>query len=397
MINKSEILARFARNEVSAEERAAFHAWLQTLSPAEVEALMDEYGEILVHIDPAPVPADEALLAAIHREISTQETAQPTPLIRRIYRSKWSQAAAVALLLGVGIYFWKTRQTQPAQAPLAAHTKDIAPGKEGALLTLADGSVITLDSAHAGQITQQGGATASISGNSLVYDKNGRENVYNTMSTPNGRQFKLILPDGTKVWLNAASSIHYPTMFSGRERLVTVTGEAYFEVAPNADMPFRVNISDKAEIEVLGTSFNVNAYNNEETISTTLLTGSVRVVTDRNKGVMIKPGQQAQIANSAARQGKQHNTGIEVLSTDVEKAVAWKDGLFNFDNVPLQEAMRQLERWYDIRIVYEKEVPDIKLAGKMTKQVTLSGLLIVLEELGVHCKLEANTLTITAK
>jgi ferric-dicitrate binding protein FerR (iron transport regulator) len=173
MINKSEILARFARNEVSAAERAAFHAWLQTLSPAEVAALMDEYGEILVHTAPTPVPADEALLAAIHREISTQEATQPTPLIRRIALRRWSQAAAVALLLGAGMYFWKTRQTQQVKAPLAVNTKDIAPGKEGALLTLADGSVITLDSAHAGQIAQQGGATASISGNSLVYDKNG--------------------------------------------------------------------------------------------------------------------------------------------------------------------------------------------------------------------------------
>ncbi|TWW01557.1 FecR family protein [Chitinophaga pinensis] len=397
MINKSEILARFARNEVSAEERAAFHAWLQTLTPAEMAALMDEYGEMLVHIETSSAPADEALLAAIHREISTQEVAEPTPLIRRIALRKWAQAAAVALLLGVGIYLWEARQTHPAAPPVVVQNTDIGPGKEGALLTLADGSVITLESAHTGQIAQQGGATASLSGNSLVYDKNGREDVYNTMSTPNGRQFRLVLPDGTKVWLNAASSIRYPTLFSGKERRVSVTGEAYFEVAANADMPFRINVRDKAEIEVLGTNFNVNAYNNEETISTTLLAGSVRVLSTNNKGVIIKPGQQAQIANLSGIQGNQHNTGIEVISTDVDKAVAWKNGLFNFDNVPLQEAMRQLERWYDIRIVYEKEVPDIRLAGKMTKQVTLGGLLIVLEELGVHCKLEANTLTVSAK
>ncbi|ACU63830.1 FecR domain-containing protein [Chitinophaga pinensis] len=397
MINKAEILARFARNEVSAAERAAFHAWVQTCSAAEVEALMDEYGEILVHIEPAPATADETLLAAIHQEIATQEARQPGPLIRRIALRRWSQAAAVALLLGVGIYFWKTRQRQSVQAPVVVVNKDIAPGKEGALLTLGDGSVITLDSAHTGQIAQQGGATARISGNSLVYDKNGRENVYNTMRTPNGRQFQLVLPDGTKVWLNAASSIRYPTLFAGKERLVTVTGEAYFEVAANADMPFRVNVNDKAEIEVLGTDFNVNAYNNEATISTTLVSGSVRILSERNKGVIIKPGQQAQITIAAARQGNQHNTGIEVVSTDVEKAVAWKNGLFYFDNMTLPEAMRQLERWYDIRVVYEKEVPDIKLTGKMTKQVTLGGLLVVLEELGVHSKLEANTLTITAK
>ena len=375
MINQSEILARYARNEVTAEEHAAFQEWLKTLSADQLEVLMDEYGDMIAQMETKQGPANPTLLAAIHQEINDI----PQPVIRRISFRKWGQAAAVALLLAAGTYYWTTRQAHHLPVTLT----DIAPGSEGAILTLADGTSIPLDSAHAGKIASQGGATASLSGNSLIYDKNGTENVFNTMSTPNGRQFQLVLPDGTKVWLNAASAVRYPTVFTGNERHVDVTGEAYFEVAPDAGKPFSVNVNNKATIEVLGTNFNVNAYNNEEMISTTLLEGSVRV-----GGIIIKPGQQAQIVNQSGGQVK------VVENANVEKAIAWKNGWFNFENVPLQEAMRQLERWYDIRVVYEKGVPDVELAGKMTRGVTLRGLLVVLEELGVHNKLECNTLTI---
>jgi transmembrane sensor len=359
MIPKSEILARFARNEASAEERAAFDEWLKTLSPAEVEALMDEYGELLVQTDTVHEPANAALLESIHREI-----AEPV----RMSYWRWGQAAAVLLLIATGVYFWQLRQP--------VRTSKVVPGSQGATLTLADGTTISLDSAHAGTVA---GTPARISGNNLIYDNNGKEAVYNIMSTSNGRQFTLVLPDGTSVWLNAASSIRYPTAFTGKERHVSVTGEAYFEVAQDAEKPFKVSVHDQL-IEVLGTAFNVNAYNNEETISTTLLSGSVRV-----QDVIMKPGQQAQVSGQR----------IQLVDADAQQAIAWKKGLFNFENVGLHEAMRQLERWYDIRVVYEPDVPDIKLAGKMTRQVTLEGLLVVLEELGVHCRLDGRTLTIS--
>lgn len=383
MIDKSTILAKYARNEVTAGEHAAFQEWLKSRSVEEVEALMDEYGEIIARLNSPQATASPALLTAIHQEINRQETGTP---VKRIAIRRWSWAAAVALLLAGAAFLWKTRQ--PATVQTAVVT-DINPGTNGAILTLSDGSKITLDSVHTGSVNLQDGTVAKVSGNKLVYGDNGKVNAYNTMSTPNARQFQLELPDGTRVWLNAASSIHYPTAFSGTVREVDVTGEAYFEVAHDAGRPFRVKVNNRAEVEVLGTNFNVNAYDNESTINTTLLEGSVRVLQHWQQGMVIKPGQQAQIANSAQR------SEIKVISAaNIEKAVAWKDGLFNFNGAKLGEAMRQLERWYDIHVIYENEVPDIELAGKMTRGVSLQGLLIVLKELGVHCKLEGRTLTI---
>lgn len=375
MIDKSAILAKYARNEVNAEEHAAFREWLKTRSAEEVEALMDEYGEIIVRLDSVQEPASLALLKAIHQEINE------TP-VRRMTIRKWGWAAAAALLLAGGAYLWKpaTKQT-----PMVVQSTDIQPGTNGAILTLSDGSQVALDSIYSGTVNLQNGSVAKVSGNKLVYGNNGKVNTYNTMSTPNGRQFQLELPDGTKVWLNSASSIHYPTTFSGTERKVDITGEAYFEVARDADRPFKINVNNKAEVEVLGTDFNVNAYDNESTINTTLLEGSVRMLQRGHQGLVMKPGQQAQM-----KPGE-----IKIIDdANMEKAVAWKDGLFNFNGAKLDEVMRQLERWYDINVIYEKGVPDIELAGKMTRGVSLQGLLIVLKELGVQCKLEGRTLII---
>lgn len=383
MIDKQTILTKYARNEVNAEEHAAFREWLKTRSAEEMEALMEEYGEIVARLGAPQTPASPALLAAIHHEINT--TASETPVKPMIIR-RWGWAAAVALLLAGGTYLWSTYRPEAAQPPLAANSTDIKPGTNGAVLTLSDGSQVALDSAHAGTITLQGGGVAKVSGNKLVYENNGKASAYNTMSTPNGRQFQLELPDGTKVWLNSASSIHYPTAFPGTVREVDITGEAYFEVASDASRPFRINVNNKAEVEVLGTNFNVNAYDNESTINTTLLQGSVRVLQRGHRGVVLRPGQQAQSTGAGE---------IKVIAdANTEKAIAWKDGLFNFNGAKLDEVVRQLERWYDIRVIYEKDVPDIELAGKMTRGVSLQGLLVVLEELGVRCKLEGRTLTI---
>ncbi len=211
--------------------------------------------------------------------------------------------------------------------------------------------------------------------------------VYNNLSTPKGRQFQLILPDGSKVWLNAASSLRYPTVFVGNERRVDVNGEVYFEVAKNASMPFKVSIATPAGgpggsvIEVLGTQFNVNAYENETAVRTTLVEGSLKVVNLPANGntasVVLTPGKQAVITTDSR---------LKVADADVDKAVAWKRGIFNFEDASLEEVMRQIERWYDIQVVYEKNVPDIKFGGKMSNDVSLQGLLKSLA--GVGCSLQ---------
>jgi ferric-dicitrate binding protein FerR (iron transport regulator) len=242
-----------------------------------------------------------------------------------------------------------------------------------------------------GVVTTQGKTTVSISNGKLVYNTgtDGNEVLYNTMTTPKGREYQLVLPDGTTVWLNAASSITYPTAFTGKNRNVAITGEAYFEVVKDQTKPFHVKMND-TEVEVLGTHFNINAYPDEASINTTLLEGSVRVIR-KNNMAMLKPGQQAQVNTSSPADA----AGITVTSNaDLDQVMAWKNGSFQFDGVPLSAAMRQLSRWYDVEVVYEKGVPDIKLGGEMKRDLNLSQVLKGLGKLGVNCKVEGKKLVV---
>ncbi len=329
----------------------------------------------------------------------TQDITSP-PTRRIPFLRRYWAAASVLLLLGLGTYLWIKQPTvDNGQLTIKeAGKNDIAPGREGAILTLADGRQVVLDSLGNGPIAMQSGTQVVLQDGQLAYDPTrsiSGKVTYNTMSTPKGRQFSLRLPDGTRVWLNAASSIRYPTTFVGAERKVEIQGEAYFEVAKNTKMPFRVNVNNRANVEVLGTSFNVNAYEDEPNISTTLLEGAVKVaafqVVSPDRPVILKPRQQAQIMQA----GPETRPGIKVINdADIDKVMAWKNGAFNFTDVSLKDVMKQLERWYDIKIIYESTVPNVELAGKMTRDVTLNELLKNLEDLGVHCKLEGRTVVV---
>src|SRR5882757_3843076 len=235
-------------------------------------------------------------------------------------------AAAIIILIGIGAYLYTTltkthsavATTRPTSVPVK---NDVLPGRQGAILTLSDGTTVVLDSLGNGIVANQTGTQVLLENGNLTYNASDAGEVrFNTMSTPKGRQFLLLLPDGTKVWLNAASSITYPTAFIGRERNVKITGEAYFEVAKNPKQPFKVKINDVAEIDVLGTHFNVNAYANEASIKTTLLEGSVRVNASKHQQTMV-PGQQAQI--------EQDGNITTTDAVDIAQIVAWKDGVFN--------------------------------------------------------------------
>jgi ferric-dicitrate binding protein FerR (iron transport regulator) len=317
---------------------------------------------------------------------------------------RWSWAAAVVLVFFTGIFLWWQQRRPAGTTPGVLARTDIAPGKNGAILTLADGRQVMLDSlGTAGVIASQNGTQVVLENGQLAYQPTGSastEMLFNTMSTPRGRQFRLMLPDGTRVWLNSASSLRYPTVFAGKERQVEVTGEAYFEVAENAQMPFRVKVAGRAAIEVLGTQFNVNAYGNIQTLRTTLLEGSVRVqdtFEEAGKGVVLKPGQQAVIsaANAANTSGRQNMTVIDHVDTD--KVLAWKKGLFNFDGVSLQEAMQQLERWYDIEVVYENGIPEIPFGGEISRNVSLEGLLKMLAGADLSFRIEKDRKLIITK
>ena len=334
--------------------------------------------------------------------------------IRKIPGYKWLSAAAILLFLCIGAYLWlqqTTTKTTPPPIPIATKF-DVPAGKQGAILTLADGSSVVLDSLGNGLVATQAGSKILLHDGQLAYEKDitGGALVYNTMSTPKGRQFRLVLPDGTKVWLNAASSLRYPTTFTDKERRVEVTGEAYFEVAQEVKKPFIVEVDHTTAVEVLGTHFNINAYKDEASVNTTLLEGAVRVVR-AGESTILKPGQQAQSATTATTAttgttgttaataatattatttaGAAATTGIKIVrNPDVEKIMAWKNGVFDFQDASLEDVMRQLQRWYDIEVVYEKGVPKIEFIGKMGRDLSLSAVLSGLQLSKVHFRLE---------
>lgn len=372
--NKQErfniLLEQFLADSISAEHLSELRHTLET--PGGETWLQSFIDEKMEDGSYAPQRVETlALKESGYQQILKQ--IEERPVIRNIWR--WVAAAAVLLLLATGTYFW----IQPGTQVTAQEQPAIMPGKKGAILTLSNGAQVVLDSLGNGLISTQNGSNVMMQNGQLLYDVTGNTNgqmVYNTITTPNGREFHVKLPDGTLVWLNAASSITYPTVFSGKTRTVNITGEAYFEVEKNVQAPFHVNVNNKALIEVLGTHFNVNAYTNENSINTTLLEGAVRI-----QSVALKPGQQAQ---------QRSNADLKIINNaNLESVMAWKNGLFNFQGKSLEEVMRQLERWYDLEVIYEKGVPDIRFGGEMSRDMDLKGLLRSLEASKVHFRLEA--------
>ena len=388
------LIGKHLENSLNAEENSALEAWIN--SSERNRSLFEEINDqqqLTANLQRFYAYDTNRISARIGAQVPA--FAQPVPVIRRVWW-KWAAAAAVLLIAG-STYLLVSDQLQQPPVAAADHVT-IVPGKQGAILTLADGREVVLDSLGNGVIAHQSGTSVVLSNGQLIYDP-AKENAsgvqYNQMTTPKGRQFRVTLPDGTKVWLNAASSIRYPTVFAENERKVEVFGEACFEVAKDASKPFLVTVNNKAEISVLGTLFNVNAYENEDAINTTLLNGSVKVAipsSARADGVILKPGQQARIGMHKATEN------IQVLSNeDLEKVMAWKNGLFNFEGAHLEEVMRQLERWYNIDVVYENGIPDIRFLGEMSRQIALADLLEILRRTEVDFRVEGRKLIVLNK
>ncbi|SDP99891.1 FecR family protein [Mucilaginibacter sp. OK268] len=301
-------------------------------------------------------------------------------------------AAAVLLFILPGIYFLKTNKPKPAA--LTAITKpkqiDVQPGGNKAILTLGDGSQIVLDSARNGLLAHQGNTKVVKSANGhIAYNTTATSNaapIYNTMTTPRGGKYDLQLADGTKVWLNASSSISYPITFTGAERRVTITGEAYFEVAKNKAMPFKINVNGQEEVQVLGTHFNIMAYNDEASVKTTLLEGSVKIIKNKMTG-MLKPGQQAQLSTD----GKLSITD----DADINAVMAWKNGQTFFVNEDIKTIMRRVSRWYDIDVEYQGDMPGRLFTGGISRESNLSVLLKVLELNKIHFKMTGKKLIVS--
>lgn len=309
------------------------------------------------------------------------------PAARIIYTGRrWFKvAAAIAILLSLSVvyYVWHNsrRQSQPVVIQPLPVSNDIAPGGNKATLRLADGRIIVLDSMQDGKLAQEGATQIVKTGDGeLAYNISGsgeEETFYNTIEIPKGGQYQVTLPDGTKVWLNSASSLRFPAAFTGTQRNVELTGEAYFEVSQNAAMPFIVTVGNMS-VQVLGTHFNINAYSDEPAIKTTLLKGSVKVRFDNREKVLL-PGQQA-IASTHS---------LQVVTDVNEKQVtAWKNGRFYFINRDLRSILRQAARWYDAEIIYENPLNE-NYTVMVNRDVPLSRLLRSIEETGgVHFTIE---------
>jgi len=328
-------------------------------------------------------------IAAITTAIFQAEERKQLVVMEKKSHYRWIRyAAAVVIIIAASQsgQIWNSFKSKQVAKTQVVH--DIMPGGDKAILTLADGSTVVLDSMGNQQIAKQGGTSiVKAAGGKLTYNvaNNSNEVLYNKITTPRGGQFQITLPDGTQVWLNALSSLRFPTVFNGSNRTVELTGEAYFEVQQHANKPFMVKVAGM-QIDVLGTSFDVMAYPDEKQIQTTLIEGAVKVSTQGQVKVL-QPGQQSQLE----KDGK-----LNVLATtDVESVIAWKNGYFKFNQADLQTVMRQLARWYDVDVSFDGPIPDFRFVGELKRKASLSTNLKILSYSQVNFKMEGNTITVT--
>ncbi|MES2109061.1 MAG: FecR domain-containing protein [Bacteroidota bacterium] len=300
-----------------------------------------------------------------------------------------SIAAATLVFITAGVYvLFLNKAPRQHIAINKLRKQDVAPGGNKATITLANGNVITLNGTPNGKLASQGNTSINKTADGLVNYASSKGNslaqnmVYNTAATPRGGRYQLILSDGTKVWLNAASSIKFPVEFLGNERNVEITGEVYFEVAHNERKPFRVTTNGQT-VEVLGTHFNINAYSDEDAVKTTLLEGRVKV-TAAGASSIIKPGEQARFKQGA----------ISVAEVDADEAVAWKNGFFYFKDDNIRGVMKELARWYDVDIKYEGVLPSREFSGEIPRNVNASQILDILTFKKIHYQIDGKTIII---
>lgn len=307
--------------------------------------------------------------------------------------------AAVCLIWLFALTRRDGKQAVVADTATKKMKQDLPPGGNKAMLTLADGRTIELDNASNGVIAEQGKTVINKKDGELVYNEAGAQAKesnasWNMVTTPRGGQYQLSLPDGSKVWLNAASSLKFPVSFSGKKRVVQLTGgEAYFEVThvtipgTSESMAFEVQLSNGMKVQVLGTRFNIMAYEEESETKTTLVQGKVKVVNEQNKEALLEPGQQALFTKT--------NGNLQVdKDADVAAAVAWKEGLFKFSHTDIKAVMRQLARWYDVQIEYDNKLPEKYFTGEISRRLNASEVLSVIEFAGVHCKIEGKKILV---
>jgi len=386
------LASKFLDGSATEAEKQELHTWYDEWKDDEMIVPTEETGGQ----DAVKQRILSGILQHMQEEDEKNEEHATAPVIEmKTSRVKWWAVAAVLLVLigGAGTYF-AMRSTEKSAQVFAAndlYKNDVAPGTNTATLQLADGRIVNLaDSIQTG--LQQGAASLEKeNGGTLVYNPNpasqkeGSPIAFNTISTPNGGEFKVVLADGSKVWLNAASSLRFPAAFTGDERNVILTGEAYFEIAKDAHKPFTVT-ANGTTTRVLGTHFNIKAYNDEHDVTTTLVEGSVRIESNGQQKNLV-PGQQALIRTDAKN--------ISVSSADVDDAIAWKNGYFTFRNENIKDIMRRISRWYDISVTYEPGVDANAFGGTFSRSKSLKQLLKSLEITNtIHFKIEGKNVTV---
>lgn len=407
----NRLFKRFIENKSSQKELKELFTYFRTSSEEELRFLImremepPEGSENQNVISSTQNPEEEAKMQDLYQQISATINAPQSGKPRVLQWSKWhttAAAAAVIIFIASGLYL-RNRPSNPIAATRdnIAQCDDILPGSNKAVLTLADGKKIVLDDAKTGQLVQLSGISVTKTADGqIVYnlqntgkDNHGQQKEvhYNSITTPAGGQFQVILPDGTKVWLNAASGIRFPTVFNPEERKVEMTGEVYFEVAAKK-IPFIVNTRAQ-EVEVLGTHFNINAYPEEKDIRTTLLEGSVRVSpktaakSNTFRSQILKPGEQS--VNNP------NTHSLSVHTVDPGEAIAWKNGLLTFNDTDIGTIMRQISRWYNVEVEYVGDVKGKQFAGSVSRYDNVSQVLAMLESTGViHFKIEGRRITV---
>jgi transmembrane sensor len=374
----NNLLERYQQGKATDKEKLALEKWLEQRSTGNPFGRLSATEKEKIRM---------AMLTQVNEKLRADKhitTTRNIPAYTIPFQTVYRIAASLLLMAVVGYGAYQLWQPTETVASLPVQT-DFVAGGDKAVLKLADGTQIELDEKGSTTIPQQGVAKVVSESGKLSYlasAASAREAspLYNSISTPRGGQYQLTLADGSKVWLNAASTLRFPAVFAGAERMVELTGEAYFEIAQNKKMPFKVRIPSGAEVEVLGTHFNVMAYAEEKTIKTTLLEGAVKISSATSPspleraGVRLSPNQQAQIT-------QQGSLSI-IKDYDVSEAVAWKNNKFIFKDTDLEAIMYQVARWYDVEVIFEDDVRDLQFGGVISRKENASAVLQLLELTG---------------
>lgn len=386
------LVQQYLNDKSTAEELAEFWQQVSQLKDETViQAELEAFWARSAAGNKVPAMGWEQVLQQVY---SKAEPIMQQPVAIPLWRKplfRWAAAAVVILSLGMaGWWLLNINRTVGTPGDVAITTvQDVpAPQNNRATITLSNGQTVYLDSAGNGALASQGSVqVVKLADGQIAYKGAATELVYNTLTNPRGsRVIDMTLSDGSRIWLNAGSSINYPVAFVGNDRKVEVKGEVYFEVAHDASKPFKVQ-HGSMNVEVLGTHFNVNAYDDEPDVKVTLLEGSVRVNAENT--VILNPGEQAVV---------EPNSQLNIHhSPDLQQVMAWKNGLFSFTGADLATVMRQLSRWYNVDVKYEGQIPARKFSGEITHDLTLSQLMNGLQSLGIKFNIQGRTMIVQQK